>query len=89
MSTKYYVTMTDKCLSGWGMAQDKIAKYVYECDTFEMAQKVKANAEKRTDQKNINITTTKPYYNPESHYTQYKTYDPTDVFYRGTKRLAI
>ena len=85
--SKYWVTMTDKFLSGWGMAQDKIAKYVYECDTLEMAQKVKSNAEKRTDQKNINITTSKPRYNLRTHYTQYRTYDPTDYFYRNTTEL--
>ena len=28
---KYYVTMTDKAMSGWGMAKNKTNKYVVIC----------------------------------------------------------
>ena len=31
----YYVSMTDKFLSGWGMSKDKTNKLVLECDSQE------------------------------------------------------
>jgi 16S rRNA U516 pseudouridylate synthase RsuA-like enzyme len=68
----YYVTMTDKFLSGWGMADKKIAKYVYECETLAEANIVADNANSRNDQKNVNITTRKPYYNKDRYYVSYK-----------------
>ena len=41
---KYYVTMTDKAMSGWGMAKNKTNKYVVICDTHEQAQIIEKNA---------------------------------------------
>ena len=70
---KYYVTMTDKFLSGWGQAQDKIAKYVNICDSYEEAEIVAENARNRSDQKYVNISSTKPYYNNNRYLVMYKT----------------
>ena len=68
-----YVTMTDKFMSGWGMAKEKINKLVFECDTMEEARIVVDNAENRSDQKNINIAQNKPYYSSSKYYVQVKT----------------
>ena len=68
----YYVTMTDKFLSGWGRAKNKIAKYIYLCNTYLEATIVKNNAELRGDQKNVNIRTTKPNYDHNTHITTIK-----------------
>jgi hypothetical protein len=68
----YYVTMTDKFLSGWGVAKNKIAKFVYECETMEEAEIVAENAGNRSDQKNINIASKKPSYSSSKYYTQWK-----------------
>jgi hypothetical protein len=80
---KYYVTMTDKFMSGWGPARGKINKLIFICNSYEQAAIVAANAEKRSDQKHINITDRRPYYNPTRYYAQIKTiadyprwYDP-------------
>lgn len=71
---KYYVSMTDKFFSGWGMAEGRIAKFVVECDTLEQAQVVKANAQDRPDMKNIRICfDKKPSYRTKTHQTNYKT----------------
>ena len=67
----YYVTMTDRFLSGWGMAQDKISKYVIECETYEEAEIVAENAENRTEMKHIKIAKKKPVYNKNTHHTSY------------------
>jgi hypothetical protein len=47
----YYVTMTDKFMSGWGEAQGKNNKLVISCDTYEEAQIVEENARRRKEMK--------------------------------------
>lgn len=71
--TKFYVTMTDKFMSGWGMANNKINKLVFECDSLAEARKVEEYAETRSEMKYINIRDSKPYYSNNKYYTQYKT----------------
>jgi hypothetical protein len=70
---KYYVTTTDKFMSGWGYAKNKINKLVFECNSFQEAEIVIRNASNRSDQKNCNICSKKPYYNTNKYFTQYKT----------------
>ena len=67
-----YVTMTDKFMSGWGVAQGKINKLVIECDTMEQAEIIEKNAHKRSEMKAINITQRKPAYSPEKYVTSWK-----------------
>ncbi len=71
----YYVTMTDRVLSGWGKSDEKINKLVFVCEGLTEARIVADNAKARGDQKHINICTTKPYYSPNTHYTQIKSKD--------------
>ena len=59
---KYYVTMTDKFMSGWGMAANKTNKLVIECETFQQAEVIERNARKRPEMKYINICSKKPYF---------------------------
>ena len=68
----FYVTMTDKALSGWGLAQGKINKLIFECDTYAEAETVYNNAVNRGDQKYINICSKRPYYNNNRYYVQIK-----------------
>ena len=69
-----YVTMTDKFLSGWGHAKNKINKLVFECATRAEAAIIVDNAINRTDQKSISICVNFPYhYNQPQYYTQVKT----------------
>ena len=68
---KYYVTMTDKFMSGWGKAKGKINKLVIECASFEEAEIVAENAANREEMKYINITDRKPYYNSRQYYVSY------------------
>ena len=60
---KFYVCMTDKFMSGWGLAQGKINKLVIECETYIEAAIVYNNAKHRSEMIYINIRNTKPYYN--------------------------
>ena len=58
----YYVTMTDKFMSGWGMAEGKTNKFIVVCETYMDAEIIQRNAEKRDEMKYINITDKKPRY---------------------------
>lgn len=77
----YYVTMTDKFTSGWGMAEGKINKLIFECETRQEAHIVADNAERRGDQKYINITVNKPYYTPSRYLAQYKNKEEYSKWY--------
>ena len=52
---KYWVTMTDKFMSGWGMAAGLINKYIIECDNYKDAETIERNAHKRSEMKHVNI----------------------------------
>ena len=70
----YYVTMTDKFMSGWGRARSKINKLIFPCETYAEAEIVEANANSRSDQKHVNICVRFPYHlNKSQYYTQIKT----------------
>lgn len=78
----YYVTMTDKFMSGWGHARGKINKLIFECETLAQAHIVAENAERRKDQTYINIRSTKPYYSSSKYYAQYKTIEDYPDWYK-------
>jgi hypothetical protein len=64
----YWVSMTDRFMSGWGLAKDKINKLVLECETYEIAEFIANKARNRSEMKYINICINKPYYNPNTYY---------------------
>ena len=67
----YWVSMTDKCMSGWGKAEHKTDKLVIECTTYEEAEIVEDNARHRDEMKHINICSNKPRYNPRHYQVDY------------------
>lgn len=62
MTTKFYVTMTDKFMSGWGQAQGKVNKLVISCNSLDEALTVERNAQRRGEMKHVNIRNTRPSY---------------------------
>ena len=62
MRNKFYVTMTDSFMSGWGKAQGKKNKFIVVCDTYEQAAIIERNAHKRGEMKYINICLNRPRY---------------------------
>lgn len=58
----WFVTMTDKFMSGWGMASGKINKLVIECETYQQAETLARNAKKRPEMRYVNIVRNKPRY---------------------------
>lgn len=74
MKANYYVTMTDKFMSGWGMAEGKTNKFIVACETYEQARNIERNAHRRSEMKHIAIRSTKPYYRGNV-LPSWKTYD--------------
>ena len=70
-----YVTMTDKCLSGWGMAVNKTNKLIIECETMKQALIIEKNARLRSEMKYINIRSSKPSYNQKRFYLSWKKFE--------------
>lgn len=62
MKPVFYVTMTDKYLSGWGMSENKTNKLIIECETLEQAEQIERVARYRDEMTHVNIRTTKPCY---------------------------
>lgn len=70
-----YVTMTDKFLSGWGMAENKTNKLIVECNTLSQARIVEKNARLRAEMKYINIRFSKPSYNLNRVFPSWKKFE--------------
>lgn len=69
--TKVYVTATDKFMSGWGRAENKINKLVIECDNYDEASLVHDKLLNRGEMKYVNIRMSKPYYDKNNYYTSF------------------
>jgi hypothetical protein len=70
-STMYYVTMTDKFMSNWGVADGKINKLVIECRDFADAEIVEQNAKNRAEMRFVSIKKDKPYYTKKRFVTSF------------------
>ena len=80
----YWVSMTDKFMSGWGMADKKINKLVIQCDSYDEAEIVENNARHRSEMKFINICMNKPYYNQNRYYvSEHNKQDYSSWFKKG------
>lgn len=60
--SNYYVSMTDRYMSGWGTAEGKASKFVVGCETYEQAQQIKRAAMKKEEMRYINIHTSRPHF---------------------------
>jgi len=58
----FWVTMTDKFMSGWGGAANKTNKLIIACYTYQQAETIERNANKRSEMKYVNICSNKPRY---------------------------
>ena len=77
----YYVTMTDTFLSGWGEAENKIAKFVCECENLEEVDTVIENAKARGDQGYVRWGYKKPYYNSARYFVKYENKETCKNWY--------
>lgn len=80
---KYYVTMIDKFMSGWGMAKGKTNKMIVVCDTWQQAEQIERGARDRSEMRYINIRTTKPRYG-SNVVESWKTWDDLGDIWKGS-----
>ena len=78
----FYVTMTDKFMSGWGMSQGKTNKMIVQCSTVEQAEQVERAASRRPEMRYVNIRTTKPRYG-DNVLESWKTWDDLGPVWKG------
>jgi hypothetical protein len=65
----YFVSMTDKFMSGQGGAQYKKAKYVVECDTLAQAEHIERCANYERDEMiYVHLSTKEPKFYPLRSY---------------------
>lgn len=69
----FYVTMTDRFMSGWGPARNTVNKLVIECQTYDQAETIERNAKLRSEMRYVNIRSSKPSY-PRAR-VSWKVYD--------------
>lgn len=81
--TVYYVSMTDKFMSGWGGAKGKIAKYVLICKNVEEANIVYDNAIHRKEMKYVSMGTAMPKYNPKKYQVTYADKNKAPNWYKA------
>ncbi|MFJ8531096.1 hypothetical protein [Bacillus sp. NPDC094106] len=79
---KFYVTMTDTFLGGWGESEGKINKLIFECDSYAEAEIVAENAKNRSDMKYVNIVSKKPYFKEAKYFVQVKTKETSGTWYK-------
>lgn len=79
---KYYVTMTDKFMSGWGMAAGKTNKLIIECETYQQAEIIERNARKRPEMKYINICGSRPRIG-RNVYPSWKTWEDMGAIWKA------
>ena len=67
-----FVTMTDKFLSGWGCAENKIAKRVVICPNRQKAELIKDRLfNPKHMMKNVNVVYNLPNYSANKYTTSY------------------
>ena len=73
--------MTDKFMSNWGCAENKINKLVLECKDMKEANIVYKNAVEHTDMSRVNICQNKPNYDDSKILTSFKTIKEYPAWY--------
>ena len=79
---KYYVTMTDKFMSGWGMAKGKTNKLIIQCETWQQAEQIERAARDRSEMRYVNICVNKPRYG-SNVIESWKKWDDLGTIWKG------
>lgn len=85
----FYVTMTDKALSGWGLSHNKIAKLVVVCDTYEQAFAIETYAKTRSEMKYVNLTVNKPRYSTLKYCVTEREFDQLGESWKKYYKFAL
>ena len=77
----FYVTMTDKVLSGWGKSKGKINKVVFECESYEEASIVYENSRERKEMIRACIRESRPWYSSARYFVSWKNKETSAAWY--------
>ena len=85
---QFYVSATDKLLSGWGEATGKTSKFVVACDTEDQVEQIKKWMESQTLRGehvfgNIDTLREKPYYPPANYHSSVKHYKECNAIHKA------
>jgi transketolase C-terminal domain/subunit len=61
-------------MSGWGMAKNRINKFVVACENYSQAEEIVKKAHKRSEMKYVRIARKMPYYSPNRYITSWRKY---------------
>ena len=78
----FYVTTTDKFMSGWGMAKGLTNRLIFVCESLDEAETVNKNCMNRSDQKNVRVCTAKPRLKSEGFLYQVKDKENSETWYQ-------
>ncbi len=81
---KYYVTMIDTFMSGWGESEGRKNKLAFECESYEEAQIVAGNGTGREEMKYVYICSKKPR-QKKGELLQFKNKEDMQAFYTPNK----
>jgi hypothetical protein len=84
---KHYVTMIDRFMSGWGMAEGKINLLIIECETEKDAKTIYRNAKKRSEMESVLMRSELHYFNEDTwkdkYYISRKHFDDLGDVWKG------
>ena len=78
---KIYVTATDKLMSGWGLAENKISKVVCVCDGKVEAFRVMDNLKRQNGMKYINYSYNEPRYSSRRYVVSFYNRDNAPLWF--------
>jgi len=78
-----YVSMTDKCMSGWGMTKGQISKFVIVCHSWKEADYAEYQALRASEMSRVTVYRTKPYFAPKTHNVQFEEVEEAPRFNAG------
>ena len=74
-NVQWFVSASDKFLSGWGRSNGKISKIVVCCNSLKQAREIEGKYNKRGDLARVNVCGNKPYYSPNRYDVSYYDFD--------------
>ena len=78
---QYYVSKTERIMRGWGLANERINKFIVICDNFEQAETIERLAKERPEMKYINICCNKPNLPKQKYLLSFRNFD--EINWRG------
>ena len=77
---KYYVTCTDKFMSGWGGCNNRTSKFIVACENYNQARKIQYNLDCEKNFIYVNIRTSKPHYNVLYYHSHFTTFSECTAY---------